>query len=269
MPFKDCANNPEPLCEYTPKRAGYLGESLISAIVDTLPHLRAYYPFHEEVMAIQSTPLPGPRPILFGYWRSSSAWRVRIALNLKGVSYDQVSVHLAQAQQHADWYVDGLNPQHQVPTLLLPDGRRLSQSMAIMDWLEQTYPEPSLYPKDAFMAAKATLIAQIPNSFIQPLQNLSTLKAVEKHGCSRPDWARPMITKGLTEIERELQSTAGLFCVGDKISIADVNLMPQMYGARRFGVDMSAFPTILEVEARLKEVAAFAAADADAQPDAT
>lgn len=203
---------------------------------------------------------------LFGYWRSSSAWRLRIAMNLKGIDYEQVSVNLLKGEQtEQDWLE--VNSMGQVPMLQLADGRRLTQSMAILQYLEAEYPAVPIYPSDPWRRAKANALAEIPNSFIQPLQNLSTLKAVEAYGVKRADWAKQWIEKGLASMEWELQATAGLYCVGDDVTVADICLVPQMYGARRFGVDVSNYPTILAIEARLMELPAFQAADCDVQPD--
>lgn len=132
------------------------------------------------------------------------------------MAYEQASVHLAQGRQKEDWYTSVLNPMEQVrrlktphtprppttqnfppqvPCLVFPDGRRLTQSMAILEWLEGAFPEPALLPEDSYLAARTRALAQIPNSYCQPLQNLSTLKAMKAHGCEMPDWARPHIEK--------------------------------------------------------------------------
>jgi len=268
QPFKDCANNPSPECEYSPARATLFGRQVVDSILKVVPLLRLPE-LPAEVVAAPASDLPADLPVLYGYWRSSSAWRVRIALELKGVRYIQRSVHLAQAAQKKPPYNEHLNTMDQVPTLLLPDGRKLTQSMAIISWLDEVYPDPPLLPSDTFLAAKAMAVAQIPNSFIQPLQNLSTLQAVGALGCERPAWARPQIEKGLAAIECELTKHSGMYCIGDQVTVADICLMPQMYGARRFGADLSQFPLVCAVEANLQKHPAFKKADADAQPDAS
>jgi len=205
---------------------------------------------------------------LYGYWRSSSSWRCRIALCHKGIDFENICVHLAKAEQHSEEHAKR-NVMEQVPVLELPDGRTLTQSMAIMEFLESLEPRNPLYPADPWLKAKAQQIAEIANSFCQPLQNLSSLKAVAAMDGDKVEWAKTWITKGLNGIETELRQTAGRFCVGDTVTMADICLIPQLYGARRFGVDMSAFPKICEVEGRLNEVPAFKEAHCDVQPDAT
>ena len=140
--------------------------------------------------------------------------------------------------------------------------------MAIMEYLDAVHPESPLYPEDRWLRAKAIQIAEIANSFCQPLQNLSSLKAVAGMGGDKVEWAKKWITKGLRGIETELESCSGAFCVGDAVSIADVCLVPQLYGARRFGVDMKQFPNICHVEERVGFVAAFERAQCDVQEDA-
>jgi len=205
---------------------------------------------------------------LYGYWRSSSSWRCRIVLCMKNIPFENICVHLAKAEQHSDEHKKR-NVMEQVPVLELPDGRMLTQSMAIMDYLDSCHPANPLFPSDPWLKAKAQQISEICNSFTQPLQNLSSLKAVAAMGADKVEWANKWITKGLIGIETELQQCAGRFCVGDQVTVADVCLIPQLYGAKRFGVDMEKFPLICAVESRLNDLPAFKEAHCDVQPDAT
>lgn len=208
-------------------------------------------------------------PILHGYWRSSATWRVRIALNLKAIPYTYVPVHLIEGggQQHASAFKDK-NPMAQVPVLQLPTGEMLRQSVAIIMWLEQTQPEPALVPKDALMAARAWEAAELVNSGIQPLVNLSVMNAVKEGGADENAWAKQFLTKGLLALESVLKLMNTRFAVGDTPSIADVFLVPQLYGARRFGVDLALTPTLLRIENECNMLASFANAHPDKQPDA-
>ncbi|MEO0599880.1 MAG: maleylacetoacetate isomerase [Myxococcota bacterium] len=207
---------------------------------------------------------------LYGYWRSSASWRVRIGLALKGVDYDNVPVDLrAGAQRRAEH--DARNPLQKVPVLEWTDdaGRhRLTQSMAILDWLEQHVPEPPLFPADPLRRARALELAEIINTAVQPLQNSSVLAAVERLGADRARWAREHIAHGLRAVQAISEPLRGRFLVGDAITVADLFLVPQMYGARRFGVDLHAFAPLVDIDARLSEHPAFVAADAMNQPDA-
>jgi maleylpyruvate isomerase len=211
---------------------------------------------------------------LYTYWRSSSAWRVRIALAWKGLPYEAVPVHLVAdgGQQHADGY-RALNASAQVPLLILdedaPDGRPLAiaQSMAILEYLEERYPSPPLLPARLWARARARQLAEICNSGIQPFHNLYTTQRLKEAGADADAWMQHFIGRGLTALERTAGETAGTFLVGDALSFADVYLAPQLYAARRFGVDLAPFPTLTRVEAACAALPAFQAAHADAQPD--
>lgn len=208
-------------------------------------------------------------PVLYGYWRSSSAWRVRIALHLKGVAFENVPVHLVQdgGQQHADAHV-ARNPLAQVPVLSVDDGH-LSQSLAIIEYLDEVHPEPPLLPSDPFVRAQARSLAEVVNSGIQPIQNLAVLQhVVGELGGDKLAWGRHWIQRGLDRMERMVRITAGRFCVGDAVSVADLCLVPQLYNARRFGCDESGWPTLLRIEAACAELDAFKAAHPSQQPDA-
>jgi maleylpyruvate isomerase len=210
---------------------------------------------------------------LYGYWRSSATWRVRIALAHKGIAYEYVPVHLVRdgGEQHSDTY-RRLNPMEQVPLLEIEeDGKvhRVAQSLAILELLEERHPTPPLLPADPFRRARARQLAEMVNSGIQPLQNLGVLQHVKRVLLADENaWAVHFIAKGLAALERTAAETAGAFLVGDSVSVADVCLVPQLYGARRYKIDLAAYPILSRVEATCSALPAFQAAHADRQPDA-
>jgi len=212
---------------------------------------------------------------LYGYWRSSSAWRVRIALAWKGITYVNQPVSLVKngGEQHTPAFREK-NPLGQVPVLELDpeaDGtvRRLTQSMAILEYLEQLYPQPPLLPADPWPRARARQLAEMVNAGIQPLQNLALLQHVKAVLSGEPDvWVRHFVGKGLAALESVAAEAPGAFLVGDAPSFADLYLVPQLYSARRYGVDLGPFPTLTRVEAACAALPAFQAAHADVQPDA-
>jgi len=207
---------------------------------------------------------------LYGYWRSSASWRVRIGLALKGVEVEHHSVHLVQdgGQQHAADHLQR-NPMRQVPVLELDDGRQLTQSLAILEYLDARYPEPKLLPSDPYLRARARALTEVVNSGIQPLQNLATLQHLTRLGVDRMAWGRHYIHQGLLNLQTMAEHTAGHFLVGDDVSLADIALIPQLYNARRFAVPLDDLSLLLDVEARCEALDAFQAAHADQQPDAT
>jgi maleylpyruvate isomerase len=221
-----------------------------------------------------SAPAPAkPTFVLYSYWRSSSSWRVRIALAWKQIAYEYAPVHLVEGggQQWTPEYLSK-NPQGMVPLLEWEEAgqtRLLSQSVAIIEYLEERFPEPPLLPRDPYLRGRARLLAEIVNSGIQPFQNLSVMQRIarEYQGDDKA-WARDFIGRGLAAFDRQARVTAGRYCVGDAVSMADVHLVPQLYAARRFGADLAPFPRLTDIEARLAELPAFQAAHADAQPDA-
>lgn len=209
---------------------------------------------------------------LYGYWRSSASWRVRIALHLKGVPFDTVPVHLVRdGGEHKQEAHRARNPMGQVPVLEV-EGEgpplRLTQSMAILAWLDAVHPDPALWPADPLARARAIERAEIVNAGIQPLQNLSVLDAFERAGVDRTAWGREVIASGLDALEALCPGVAGTFMVGHAPSIADVCLVPQLYNARRFGVDLDSVPTLRRIEAACEALPGFAAAHPDLQPDA-
>jgi maleylpyruvate isomerase len=205
---------------------------------------------------------------LHGYFRSSAAYRVRIALNLKGLDAEHLSHHLRKGEQHAAEYL-AINPQGLVPTLQR-DGVNLTQSLAIIEWLDETHPAPPLLPKDPLRRAQVRAFAQVIACDTHPIQNLKILARLRELGLSEEQvtgWAALANREGLTACEK-LVANEGPFCFGDAPTVADLCLVPQMANARRFGVDVAAFPRLLKAEAASRALKAFADAAPERQPDA-
>lgn len=212
---------------------------------------------------------------LYGYWRSSSAYRVRIALNLKGLAVEHAPVHLARdgGEQFSDPY-RAVNPAARVPALVLDDGRVLTQSLAIIDYLDSQWPDPPFAPGDAVRQAEIRSVAYAIACDIQPLGNLAVLKHVraayglEDEGVNA--WARHWIETGFAALETAAaaRGVEGPFLFGPEPTLAEVCLTPQVYNARRFGVDMSRFPRLAACDEAARASPAFAAADPAKQPDA-
>ena len=207
------------------------------------------------------------RPVLFDYYRSSAAYRVRIALNLKGVDYERRPVNLAEGEQQADGY-RSLNPQGLVPMLEM-DGQRLTQSLSIMVYLDQRFPEPELMPRDPADGAHVRSMALTVACDIHPLNNLRVLKYLKgKLGHSQDevdDWYAHWIKQGLTALEAIAAPRAGAFLFGGSPTIADVCLVPQLYNARRFNVPLDDYPTLLRADENANKIAGFALAHPDKQ----
>ena len=209
--------------------------------------------------------------VLHNYWRSSASHRVRIGLGLKELAYEYSVVNLLHREQHADAYRER-NPMAQVPTLEVTgdDGtvHTIAQSLPILEYLDERFTERPIMPKDLFLRARTRELAEIVNSGIQPLQNLSTTKAVKAFGGDEVVWPKSFIADGLIAFERVARDTAGTFCVGDAPTIADCCLVPQLASARRFGVDIAKHALLLGIEERCLALPAFANAAPDRQPDA-
>ena len=208
--------------------------------------------------------------ILHGYWRSGAGYRTRIALNLKGVEYRQAALDLRTGAQKSEAYLR-LNPQGLVPALETDDGVVLTQSPAILEWLEETRPEPPLLPRDAAGRAQVRAMAALIGCDIHPLNNLRVLKAVRGLGADQAGvdvWAGQWIIDGFTALEALVVRHGEGWCFGATPTLADCYLMPQLYSARRFNVDLAAFPRLLEIEARAEAHPAFIAAVPENQPDA-
>jgi maleylacetoacetate isomerase len=211
---------------------------------------------------------------LYDYFRSSAGYRVRIALNLKGVTPDErASVHLRMGNQRAQDYLE-LNPQGLVPALALDDGDVLTQSIAIIEYLDETHPQPPLLPRDPAGRARVRSIALSIACEIHPLNNLRVLNyLVNTLGVSKAQkdgWYKYWIDVGFEALETRLarESQTGRFCHGDAPTLADICLVPQVANARRFDVDVTPYPTLTRIEAACKALPAFAAAEPERQPDA-
>uniref|UniRef100_A0A6G1SAE5 maleylacetoacetate isomerase n=1 Tax=Aceria tosichella TaxID=561515 RepID=A0A6G1SAE5_9ACAR len=215
---------------------------------------------------------------LYSYFYSSAAWRVRSVLALKKIPFKYQCVHLLDGQQHSEDYLK-TNPMHQVPSLKvdLEDGstHTITQSLTIIRFLEENYPEPAIYPKDMILRCKSMAIADTISGGIQPLQNLETLlhytdplglPALDQP--ARTKVAQFWIDRKLVNLEKLVSSTAGKYCVGDEVSIADVSLVPQMFNARRFGLDTSKYPLLKQIDERLQELEIFKVSHPLSCPDA-
>jgi maleylacetoacetate isomerase/maleylpyruvate isomerase len=207
--------------------------------------------------------------VLHSAWRSSAAYRVRIGLNLKGLAYEIAPVNLVSSQHLQPAYA-ALNPQRLLPALEV-GGRTLTQSLAILEWLDETTPEPPLLPADPFDRAVVRSMAQIVASDIHPVNNLRILRALTDLGVAEPGreaWIRRWITDGFTALEQMIVEHGQGFAFGNTPTLADICLLPQVYNAERFKTDLTPFPAIRAVAARCAQHPAFAAAHPNQQPDA-
>lgn len=211
---------------------------------------------------------------LYSYWRSSAAYRVRIGLNLKGLAYDIVPVHLLRdgGQQHSDEFRQ-VNPQELVP-VLGHGQRRLGQSLAILEYLDEMWPEPRLLPSTARERQRVRALSMLVACDIHPLNNLRVLQYFEREWNvpqpERDEWVKHWIVEGFRAAEAMLAGhpSTGTFCEGNTPTMADCCLVPQVYNARRFGVDMAQFPALQRIEAACLELPAFDRARPERQPDA-
>ncbi|WP_339914619.1 maleylacetoacetate isomerase [uncultured Brevundimonas sp.] len=208
--------------------------------------------------------------ILHGYWRSGTSYRTRIALNLKGLTYDQVGVDLRQGAQRSAAYL-ALNPQGLVPALEV-DGQVLTQSPAILEWLEETCPEPPLLPVDTGARAQVRAMAALIGCDIHPLNNLRALKALRQDfgadQAATDAWAGHWVHAGFAALEALVARHGDGWAWGDAPTLADCYLIPQIYSARRFNVSLEAYPRLLAIETAAEAHPAFIAAHPDRQPDA-
>lgn len=216
---------------------------------------------------------------LYGYWRSSSSYRVRAALELKGLAYKYEAVHLLDdgGHQHREHY-RALNPLRVVPTLVLeldhePGARHVvTQSVAICELLDELFPETPLLPATPFLRAKVRALVEVVNSGIQPIANLAVLKHLSRElnldEAARNAWIHHWISRGLEGLERLLASSAATFAVGDTPTLADCFIVPQLYNARRYALDLSPYPRLQRIEASCLALPAFQRALPERQPDA-
>ncbi len=206
---------------------------------------------------------------LYSYFRSSCSYRVRIALNIKNQDYETIPVHLVKGQQLSEDY-KLLNPMGQVPCLEF-NGQVITQSLAIIEFLEEKITNLSLLPKDPFLRAKVRELSEIINSGVQPLQNFSVLKVLKKDFNMSDEqkiiWIKNAIKKGFVSYENKMQEVASNFSIGDKVSMADICLIPQVFNAKRFGLDMSEFKNINRVNENCLNLDAFKKAHPNQQPD--
>ena len=208
-----------------------------------------------------------PQAVLYDYYRSSASYRVRIALNIKGVEYERRPVNLLESQQKSDEY-RALNPQGFVPMLEM-DGARLTQSMAIMGYLDQKVPINPLLPAAAEARAHVLSLALTVACDIHPLNNLRVLKylkdALDVDQDARDEWYRHWVAEGLAALEEMAVPRSGKFLFGDTPTLADVCLVPQLFNARRFNVPLDGYPTLVRADENANRLDAFAAAHPDRQ----
>jgi maleylpyruvate isomerase len=208
---------------------------------------------------------------LYTYFRSSASFRVRIALNLKGIAYEPHTVWLPDGQHKGDAYSQ-INPQNLIPTLI-DDGERLNQSMAIIEYLDETHPEPRLMPDDPLGRAHVRSLSQLIACEIHPINNLRILKylksELKQEQATIDAWYRHWCVEGLNAYERQLDEySAGKYSYGDKVTMADICLVPQIFNAMRFEVDLTRFPKTKAIFDRLMLIPAFDIAQPSKQPDA-
>lgn len=207
---------------------------------------------------------------LHGYFRSSASYRVRIALNLKGLTVEHLPHHLRKGEQRAPDYLK-LNPQGLVPTLIDDQGDVLTQSLAIIEWLDETHPIPPLLPRDPLTRARVRAFAMAIACDTHPVQNLKVLARLRQLGLPEEQvtaWAGWANQDGLEACEALIAHEGGPFCFGNAPTLADLCLVPQLANARRFGVAVDKFPRLMTAEAAARSLKAFADAAPDRQPDA-
>jgi maleylacetoacetate isomerase len=210
---------------------------------------------------------------LYTFFRGSSPFRVRIALNLKGLAYEAAFVHLAKGEQRKPPY-SAVNPQSLLPALVLDDGHVLTQSLAIIEYLDETFPQPRLIPEDALGRARVRALSLIVACEIHPLNNARTLahlrKAMNQTDEQVNDWYRHWVADGLAKVEASLAHFpgSGRFCHGDAPTMADCCLVPQVFNAKRFDCDTHPYPTVMRIFDECMKLEAFDRAQPAKQPDA-
>ncbi|KAJ2958719.1 hypothetical protein NQZ79_g5749 [Umbelopsis isabellina] len=207
------------------------------------------------------------KPKLYGYFRSSATWRVRITLAWKGIEYEYIPINLVKGEQTSDEHAER-NTFKVVPVLSLPDGNNLVQSTAIMEYLEEAYPDKPLLPKDVLQRCVVRSIVNEIACDIQPIQNTKVQAYISSDKEKRVEWANYWLNYGFDALEKHLAKTAGTYCVGDQVTLADCSLYPIAYNAYRYKVDMSKCPTITRILDKLDKLEPFQAAHAHVQSDA-
>jgi maleylacetoacetate isomerase len=208
---------------------------------------------------------------LYSYFRSSAAYRVRIALNLKGLKYETIPVHLLSngGEQNQSPYA-AVNPMKQVPSLI-HKGKTLGQSVAIIEYLDQIFPTPQLYPSDPYLAARVRQVCEIVNSGIHPILNLKLTQELEKRfqmdEQQKAEWMTFWMENGFQAIEKIIFETAKTYSFGDQVTAAELFLVPQIFNARRFKVEMSKFPLLSKIDENCKILLPFIDAHPMKQPD--
>ena len=209
--------------------------------------------------------------LLYSYFRSSTSYRVRIAMNLKALNYEYKAIHLLKngGEQHSAEYRK-LNPAGEVPTLV-HDGKVIGQSFAIIEYLDDIFPQNPLFPKDAFLKAKVRQFCEGINCGIHPLSNLKTTQVLDQkfklNEQQRLEWNQHWIRIGLESLEKQIETTAGMYCFGDEITAADLFLIPQLFSANRFQVTIQDYPTLNRVNEKCLQIEAFQKAHPSLQPD--
>jgi maleylacetoacetate isomerase len=207
---------------------------------------------------------------LYTYWRSTTSYRVRIALNLKGIASEAVPINLVSGEQTSPYYA-ALNPSLGVPALVTGAGDVLTQSMAILEWLEECYPEPPMLPADPLARARVRAAAFAVATDIHPVNNLRVMAKLKAMGHSQQEtvaWMNHWMTRGFQAFSRLIDHDSP-YCFGNTPGLADICLVPQLYNAHRWGCDLTPFPRLIDIEIRCLTLRAFDAARPDAQPDAT
>ncbi|KAG1543772.1 hypothetical protein G6F51_006473 [Rhizopus arrhizus] len=207
------------------------------------------------------------KPVLYGYFRSSATWRVRIALELKGVDYEQRFINLLKKEQLSEEYKK-VNPTQKVPSFITKEGRLLTQSQAIIEYLDEAYPNEPFLPKDPTERALVREICQIIAGDIHPLQNMRVLQRVAGGDAEKQvEFPREVVTEGFKGLEIRLGQLSGTYSFGDRLTMADFFAVPMVGNALRRGVDMTQFPILSRLNESLSELPAFKRAHPSSQPD--
>jgi maleylacetoacetate isomerase len=212
------------------------------------------------------------RPTLYQFWRSSASWRVRWALAIKNISFDVVTVDIAAGEQFSEAH-RARNPLGLVPALEMPDGLFLAESVVILEYLDETQPAPPLYPSQVWARARVRQVVELINASIQPMQNLAVYQRHSSEPEEQRSWQYDFNLRGLQALERLLgvitaEGFGGRFAVGNSLTAADLFVVPQVYSARRFGVDLAPFPRVRAVEASAMATEHAAAVVPERQPGA-